>query len=118
MGEPRMGVMARWTFYQRFIAEHVKGTDPRHVEAWMRYNAYWVALDGEGGFFFSEWLRNRVWHVDSAGIITTAVGGGPQVADCVPATEAFLGEPVAVALDERGLFVVDGDSNRIRVITR
>ena len=36
MGEPTMGEMARWTFYQRFIAEHVRDTDPRHVEAWMR----------------------------------------------------------------------------------
>jgi hypothetical protein len=36
MAEPTMGVMARWTFYQRFIAEHVRDTDPRHVEAWMR----------------------------------------------------------------------------------
>ena len=36
MPEPTMGQMARWTFYQRFIAEHVKDTDPRHVEAWMR----------------------------------------------------------------------------------
>ena len=36
MPEPTMGEMARWTFYQRFIAEHVTDTDPRHVEAWMR----------------------------------------------------------------------------------
>jgi hypothetical protein len=36
MPEPTMGEMASWTFYQRFIAEHVTDTDPRHVEAWMR----------------------------------------------------------------------------------
>jgi len=36
MGEPTMGEMSRWTFYQRFIAEHVRDTDPRHVEVWMR----------------------------------------------------------------------------------
>jgi hypothetical protein len=36
MAEPTMGEMARWTFYQRFIAEHITDTDPRHVEAWMR----------------------------------------------------------------------------------
>ena len=28
--------MPEVTFYQRFIAEHVIDTDPRHVEAWMR----------------------------------------------------------------------------------
>ena len=33
MAEPTMGEMARWTFCQRFIAEHVRDTDPRHVEA-------------------------------------------------------------------------------------
>ena len=36
MPEPTMGEMARWTLYQRVIAEHVRDTDPRHVEAWMR----------------------------------------------------------------------------------
>lgn len=36
MPEPTMGEMARWTFYQRFIAEHIRDVDPRHVEAWMR----------------------------------------------------------------------------------
>ena len=36
MAEPTMGEMARWTFHQRFIAEHLRDTDPRHVEAWMR----------------------------------------------------------------------------------
>ena len=44
MGEPTMGEMARWTFYQRVIAEHVTDTDPRHVEAWMR--AAHPTLDG------------------------------------------------------------------------
>ena len=44
MAEPTMGEMARWTFYQRFIAEHVKDTNPRHVEAWMRL--VHPALDG------------------------------------------------------------------------
>ena len=39
MAEPTMGEMARWTFYQRFIAEHIRDTDPRHVEAWMRVGA-------------------------------------------------------------------------------
>jgi hypothetical protein len=36
MPEPTMGEMARWTFYQRFIAERTRDVDPRHVEAWMR----------------------------------------------------------------------------------
>ena len=36
MPEPTMGEMARWTFYQRHIAEWTRDIDPRHVEAWMR----------------------------------------------------------------------------------
>jgi hypothetical protein len=44
MPEPTMGQMARWSFYQRFIAEHVKDVDPRHVEAWMRIER--PTLDG------------------------------------------------------------------------
>ena len=31
-----MGERARWTFYQRFIAERTRDVDPRYVEAWMR----------------------------------------------------------------------------------
>ena len=36
MAETTMGDEARWTFYQRFIAERTQDIDPRHVEAWMR----------------------------------------------------------------------------------
>jgi hypothetical protein len=36
MPEPTMGQMARWTYYQRYIAERTRDIDPRHVEAWMR----------------------------------------------------------------------------------
>ena len=36
MPEPTMGEMARWTYYQRYIAERTRDIDPRHVEAWMR----------------------------------------------------------------------------------
>ena len=36
MAGTSMGEMARWTFYQRYIAERTRDIDPRHVEAWMR----------------------------------------------------------------------------------
>ena len=55
MAEPTMGEMARWTFYQRFIAEHVRDTDPRHVEAWMR-----VAHPTLDGLSRSEFLARDV----------------------------------------------------------
>ena len=52
MPEPTMGEMARWTFYQRFIAERTKGIDPRHVEAWMRLEN--PTLDGLSCQGFTE----------------------------------------------------------------
>ena len=36
MRETTMGEEARWTYYQRVIAEQTRDVDPRHVEAWMR----------------------------------------------------------------------------------
>jgi hypothetical protein len=52
MPEPTMGEMARWTFYQRFIAERTKDIDPRHVEAWMRVEH--STLDGLSRTEFTE----------------------------------------------------------------
>ena len=52
MPEPTMGEMARWTFYQRFIAGRTKDIDPRHVEAWMRLEH--PVLDGLSRTEFTE----------------------------------------------------------------
>jgi hypothetical protein len=52
MPEPTMGQMARWTFYQRFIAEQIRDVDPRHVEAWMRIEH--PTLDGLSRAEFSN----------------------------------------------------------------
>ena len=52
MPEPTMGEMARWTFYQRYIAERTKDIDPRHVEAWMRLEH--PTLDGLSRQEFTE----------------------------------------------------------------
>jgi sugar lactone lactonase YvrE len=88
------------------------------LEVSLTGSPYGVALDGEGGFYFSEWQRDRIWHVDASGTISTAVGGGTQSAGCGPATDAYISQPQAIAIDERGLFVVDGGHNRISVVTR
>jgi len=90
----------------------------RAIDASLTGSPYGVALDGNGGFFFSEWQRNRVYHVDSAGIMTIVAGSGTQLGDCRPATDAILSQPQAIALDGRGLFVIDGGHNKIRVVTR
>ena len=65
MPEPTMGEMARWTFYQRFIAEHVKDTDPRHVEAWMRLSRH--TLDGLSRSEFLAAMYEALGQVQDAG---------------------------------------------------
>jgi hypothetical protein len=65
MTEPTMGEMARWTFYQRFIAEHVTDTDPRHVEAWMRLSH--PTLDGLSRSEFLAPMYEALGQVRDAG---------------------------------------------------
>jgi hypothetical protein len=62
MTEPTMGEIARWTFYQRFIAERTRDVDPRHVEAWMRLEH--PTLDG-----LSEGEFVRAMHAALAAVI-------------------------------------------------
>jgi hypothetical protein len=50
-------------------------------------------------------------------MISTAAGGGTDSTGCGLATEANIVQPQAIARDDRGLFIVDGGHNRIRVIT-
>ena len=65
MREPTMGEMARWTFYQRLIAEHVTDTDPRHVEAWMRVEH--PTLDGLSRSEFVRTMYEALGQVQDAG---------------------------------------------------
>ena len=65
MGEPTMGAMARWTFYQRSIAEHTRDTDPRHVEAWMRLAH--PTLDGLSRSDFLAAMYEALGQVQDAG---------------------------------------------------
>jgi hypothetical protein len=65
MPEPTMGEMARWTFYQRFIAEHANDADPRHVEAWMRLSH--PTLDGLSRTEFLTAMYEALGQVQDAG---------------------------------------------------
>jgi hypothetical protein len=65
MPEPTMGEMSRWTFYQRVIAEHVRDTDPRHVEAWMRLAH--PTLDGLSRSEFLTAMYEALGQVQDAG---------------------------------------------------
>jgi hypothetical protein len=75
MPEPTMGEMARWTFYQRFIAEHVKDVDPRLVEAWMRIEH--PTLDG---------LSRQEFIDEMYAALTAALEAGPEESEALAAS--------------------------------
>ena len=75
MTQPTMGEMARWTFYQRFIAEHIRDTDPRHVEAWMRLEH--PTLDGLSRSEFTEAMYAA---------LATALDAGPGESEALAAS--------------------------------
>ena len=74
--------------------------------------------DGEGNLFIADSRNHRVRRVDGrTRAITTVAGTGNAgySGDGVPAVEADLSFPLAVALDaDDNLYVVDTDNNRIR----
>jgi hypothetical protein len=75
MPEPTMGEMARWTFYQRFIAERTKDVDPRHVEAWMRLEH--PTLDGLSCQGFTESMYAA---------LASAIDAGPEKSEALAAS--------------------------------
>ena len=75
MPEPTMGEMARWTYYQRFIAERTKDVDPRHVEAWMRVEH--PTLDG---------LSRREFIAEMHVALGCAIDAGPEASEALAAS--------------------------------
>ena len=75
MPEPTMGEMARWTFYQRFIAERTKDVDPRHVEALMRLDH--PTLDGLSRQEFTEAMYSA---------LASAIDAGPEKSEALAAS--------------------------------
>lgn len=74
--------------------------------------------DGEGNLFIADSRNHRIRRVDArTGLIATVAGTGRAgySGDGMPAVEADLSFPLAVALDtEDNLYIVDTDNNRIR----
>ena len=76
-----------------------------------------VTVDGLGNLFVTDPGNRRVRRVGTNGVITTVAGNGEQgySGDGGPATNASMGEPIAVAVDGLGnLFIADYSSNVIR----
>ena len=65
MPEPTMGRDKPLTFYQRFIVEHIRDTDPRHIEGWMRLAH--PTLDGLSRSEFVRAMYEALGQVQDAG---------------------------------------------------
>jgi sugar lactone lactonase YvrE len=82
-----------------------------------------VALDRRGNLYIADGSGDRVYRVDSQGIIRTVAGSvsgkGTRLGDGGPATSAFLDLPAAVAVDRPGnVLIADHHGERIRRVDR
>ncbi|MGD9227950.1 MAG: Ig-like domain-containing protein, partial [Desulfobacterales bacterium] len=87
------------------------------------YSIEKVEVDAAGNLYIVSVFANRVWKVDTAGIITTVAGSGPTnvgafAGDGGPATGARLNWPYDVAIDAAGkIFIADNKNWRIRKVS-
>ena len=78
-----------------------------------------LAIDSSGSLYIADTSNERIRKITPAGIISTIAGtsygfGG----DGGPATEAMLGTPYGVAVDQFGtVYIADRDNDRIRTVT-
>lgn len=78
-----------------------------------------VATDGADNVYVSDLANNRVRKIDTAGIITTIAGGGPDsLGDGGPATSARFDQVYALAWFGGCLYVSDPTSETIRRIDK
>ena len=76
-----------------------------------------VNMDGSGNLYISDTSNNRIQKVDTDGIITTVAGGGNDLGDGIPATEARLTAPTDTVVDFAGnLYISTQGGNRIRKV--
>lgn len=77
------------------------------------------AIDGAGNFYVSDSLRDRVYRISSAGLVTLYAGNGTEEGqDAAPATATGLDSPTSLAVDRKGnLFLLESTRQRIRVVT-
>ena len=76
-----------------------------------------VNMDASGNFYISDTSNNRIQKVDADGIITTVAGGGNDVGDDIPATDARLTAPTDTVVDTAGNLYISTDfGTRIRKV--
>ncbi len=78
-------------------------------------NAFEIAIGSDGSLYIAETSASRVRRVGLDGIITTMAGGGSQLGDGGPATQARLRSPHGVVSGSDGsLYIADYENARIR----
>ena len=78
-----------------------------------------ASLDDSGNIYIADQTNYRVRKVNTSGIISTVAGDGAYgySGDGGAATNAELGDPTAVAIDNSGnIYIADGGDNVIRKV--
>jgi uncharacterized protein (TIGR03437 family) len=89
------------------------------VNSFLRYPIA-VAVDSSGNTYIADQNDNRVWKVDSTGVITTFAGDGFAYfsGDKGPANKASLDAPSALAVDStNNVYICDSGNYRVRMVT-
>ncbi len=94
--------------------EGYTGDDGPAIEAEIHVDH--LAARPGGGFFVADDDSQRVRMVAPDGTITTVAGGGTSTADGIPALQAAIAQPVAIAALPGGGFVVDDGEELIREV--
>jgi sugar lactone lactonase YvrE len=79
----------------------------------------YLAIDGSGNVYLSDFLENVVMRIDASGLATRVAGTGKAGygGDGGSATKAELNFPTGLALDANGnLYISDSGNNRIRMV--
>lgn len=78
-----------------------------------------VLVDPTGNIFIADTNGNRVWKVDTKGVLTAVAGTGVSgnSGDGKAATQALLSNPSGLAMDSAGnLYISDRGNNKVRKV--
>jgi len=100
------------------VAPLILGDGGPALPAWVLRPAG-MAVDSQGNLFIADTGFQRIRKIDTSGIITSIAGNGTAgfTGDAIPATQASLNFPQAIAVDSSGtVFIADSLNHRVRKI--